>query len=245
MSAEAQHNSSTFCPENSRAYLVTSDKFDLQVAPYPSPSVLNPQEASAILDNIDWKAFVYTCGSKSDLQNFTSFNASRFQTCCENGVAYFTNEISQVLSHSPQCVLSRCNEFELRNFFTNWMLLLAFGLVGVFGNLVVIRYKFKKLRKKTNQRKQIQIYNTLVLSLSFSDLLMGIYLTVLAVEIRHKVDKGIYFSEPGLCNALGVLNFLSSEVSLSMLAISFAYSFFVCSVLLILTKTSTLKSQWH
>jgi len=63
----------------------------------------------------------------------------------------------------------------------------------------------------------------LVLNLALADLLMGIYLTVMAFDIKRKAAIGIYYSEPGLCNLLGVINTTSSQVSLTIL---FIISFF-------------------
>ena len=45
---------------------------------------------------------------------------------------------------------------------------------------------------------------------------MGIYLVVISFEIKQKsFVADIYYTEYKLCNALGVLNFLSSQVSMS------------------------------
>ena len=124
-----------------------------------------------------------------------------------------------MLSHYPDCIVSRCEKYVIRNFVSNWILLLIFGLISVFGNAVVMYYKIKCLWKKCNRRKQVQIYNALVFNLSFSDLLMGIYLTSLAFEIRNKVARNVYFGNTPLCNVLGILNFISSQVSLTLLTI--------------------------
>ena len=93
------------------------------------------------------------------------------------------------------------------------------GLLSLVGNMVVIYDKIVSLQKFQNKNKEIQIYHTLVLNLSLADLLMGIYLIAISFEIRYKVDIGVYFSEYGFCNALGVINLVSSQVSITTLFI--------------------------
>ena len=44
---------------------------------------------------------------------------------------------------------------------------------------------------------------------------MGVYLTVVAFEIRHKVKYDLYFSDQRICNVLGVINALSTPVSIT------------------------------
>ena len=79
--------------------------------------------------------------------------------------------------------------------------------------------KIVSLRKFQNKNKEIQIYHTLVLNLSLADLLMGLYLTAISFEIRHKVNLGVFFSEYGFCNALAIINVVSSQVSITTLFI--------------------------
>ena len=48
---------------------------------------------------------------------------------------------------------------------------------------------------------------------------MGIYLTAIGFEIKHKARIGVYISEPRLCNALGIISTVSSQVSITILLI--------------------------
>ena len=93
------------------------------------------------------------------------------------------------------------------------------GFTALVGNVVVIYDKIMNLRKSQDKNKEIQIYHSLVLNLAFADLLMGIYLTAISFEIKRKVDIGVYFSEYGLCNALAIINAVSSQVSITTLFI--------------------------
>ena len=73
--------------------------------------------------------------------------------------------------------------------------------------------------------KEIQIYQTLVLNLALSDLLMGIYLTAMAFELKNKATPGdeFYFSNPGICNGLAIMNTVSSQVSITLCIIISVY----------------------
>ena len=99
------------------------------------------------------------------------------------------------------------------------MLLLIFGLLSILGNCIVICKNVIALKKRSNLPKEIRIYNALVLNLAISDLLMGIYLVAAGIELQHKIELDVYFSEITFCNALGVIQFVSSQVSLTLLVI--------------------------
>ena len=79
---------------------------------------------------------------------------------------------------------------------------------------------------KRNHDKEMHIYNVLVLNLSLADLLMGIYLITVSLVIHHKINKDLYFSEPMLCDTLGVVHFVSGQVSITVLAIISYYRLF-------------------
>ena len=85
--------------------------------------------------------------------------------------------------------------------------------------------KTKSLIKTAKTEKEIQIYQTLVLNLALSDLLMGVYLTAIAFELKHKTTPGdeFYFSNPGICNGLGIIHTVSSQVSITILFIISVY----------------------
>ena len=105
-----------------------------------------------------------------------------------------------------------------------WFIFVLLGLLCLLGNIVVIYDKIICLRKAQNQDKEIQIYHILVLNLALADLLMGIYLTAIGFESNRKVANGIYSSEPnGLCNGLGIISTLSSQISLTILFIISIY----------------------
>ena len=220
LSKEAKHTSQKFCPQNSRTYLIRDVTDFQQLQNQINFSEENAEDMDFLLDSIKWQVFVYMCGNNRTIShNLKTVTLNKFQNCCKNDEAFFTNEISQVLSHYPNCNVTRCKEHETPYYIPNWILVLCFGLVGLFGNAVVIHRKIKSIWTKSNPNKEIQIYNSLVLNLAISDMLMVIYLVFLAVEVRHKVTREVFFSEATKCNIFGVLSFLSSEVSLTLLGI--------------------------
>ena len=89
----------------------------------------------------------------------------------------------------------------------------------LLGNFMVIYGKIKNLRTRQNTGKEVQIYNILVLNLALADFLMGVYLTGIAIDIKHKVAERQYFSTPEICKVLGVINALSAQVSVTILLI--------------------------
>ena len=99
---------------------------------------------------------------------------------------------------------------------------MVIGLTAVIGNLVVIinsgKILLKKGLKRTTER---QIYKFLILHLSCADCAMGVYVTVLTI------NSFIYFSNfkiadeasknegSTLCIFLGLINFVSSQISVT------------------------------
>ena len=93
------------------------------------------------------------------------------------------------------------------------------GLISVIGNFIVIFQKIKGMYTQNFKHKEIQIFNLLVLNLSLADLLMGIYVLVLSTIIVVKEKSSDHFIEFSLCNVLGVMNFASSQISVTNLVL--------------------------
>ena len=55
------------------------------------------------------------------------------------------------------------------------------------------------------------------MNLSIADLLMGIYLVGISVEIKKQIDQNNYVIESWFCNSLGIINLVSGQVSLTTL----------------------------
>ena len=158
-----------------------------------------------------------TCNNQSCNENKTSvfkylklrLNSSNNSTCLlTNNPSSFPLLILQ--SRMP------INWDKLKPEIPPWFLVFVLGLMCLFGNSIVIFRQIFNLPSQRNNHKESRVYNSLLLSLCLADFLMGIYLVVISFEMKRKsYDTHIYYTEYRLCNALGVLNFLSSQVSMS------------------------------
>ena len=176
------------------------------------------EDVAALLDLVSWNMFKYFCQQTCDDNGFKIKSFSPYAAmCCLN------NSMGEFLFFNPKCGPSGCIGLVDLYVISKWFIFLFFGLLCMFGNFVVIYYKLKCLRKQKNRGKEVQIYNMLVLNLAFADFLMGFYLTAVSIVIKHKVDERLFFSEPGFCNVLGVINAVSIQVSITVLLIISIY----------------------
>ena len=184
---------------------------------FPSGFEAKKENVANLLDYVNLNLYALTCKNQSCNENQTSFfkclklrlNSSNNSTCS------LTNDPCSLLSFISQCPNIRNTE-KKRNKISLWILVFVLGLMCLFGNGIVIFRQIFNLPKQRNYNKEIRIYNSLLISLSLADFLMGIYLVVISFEIKRKnFGADIYYTEYRLCNALGVLNFLSSQVSMS------------------------------
>ena len=99
---------------------------------------------------------------------------------------------------------------------------LVIGLTAVFGNLVVMINSSRTLLKKGLKRiTERQIYKVLILHLSCADCAMGLYVTVLTINSFNFFSEYKYGNEGSkkegstLCIFLGLINFASSQISVT------------------------------
>ena len=176
-----------------------------------------------LLNHVNWRIFISSCAQACD--NF-SFSAYQFQnTCSNNTLCLFSDSINDILRFSFQCGNTSCASSFDSHPITKWYIFFVLGLFSLIGNIVVISDKTISLRNRQNKEKGIQIYHALVLNLALADLLMGIYLTAIAFEIKRKVGLNILFSKPTLCDGLAIINIASSQVSITTLLIISVYRF--------------------
>ena len=175
------------------------------------------KDVTYLLDFINLNLYALTCKNQNCNENQTSvfkclksrLNSSNNSTC------FLTNDPCSLPSRISQCGKPE-NWDKLNPEIPPWILVLVLGFMCLFGNSVVIFRQIFNLPSQRNYHKESRIYNFLLLSLSLADFLMGIYLVVISFEIKQKsYDTDIYYTEYRLCNALGVLNFISSQVSIS------------------------------
>ena len=173
-----------------------------------------------LLDQVNWRMYIYSC--EQTCSNF-SYSDNEFRNVCPSSTCCFSDRIDDLLLYSFRYNGRDAND--VNSLVTSaWFVLLIFGLLCLLGNIFVICDKTISLIK-TKTEKEIQIYRTLVLNLALSDSLMGVYLIGMAFEFKHKATPGdeFHFSNPGICNVLGIMNTVSSQVSITILFIISVY----------------------
>ena len=211
-----------FCAVQSFTYVIVSNTTEVNRRKIIelAPRVTSPVDAEALLELVQWKIFVQSCREPCD-------NVTKLETLlgnfCPDSSCRFTDRIDEILQRFPDCFCSSCSSFTESFIISKWGIFLALGILCLIGNTIVIFDRLISLRKSQNKGKEVQTYNILVLNLATADLLMGIYLTAVAFEIRHKVYHSQFFSNPEICNVLGVINALSTQVSITVLLIISIY----------------------
>ena len=175
------------------------------------------KDVTYLLNFVNLNLYALTCNNQSCNENQTSvFKCLKSRLHSNNNSTWFlTNDPNSLPSLNLQSGKpGKWNKLNPK--IRPWFLVLVLGLMCLFGNSIVIFRQIFNLPNQRNYHKEIRIYNFLLLSLCLADFLMGIYLVVISFEIKRKDFGGdIYYTEYRLCNALGVLNFLSSQVSMS------------------------------
>ena len=112
--------------------------------------------------------------------------------------------------HSPRVKISSCEFLIKEVFLSTGILFLTF--LSIVGNIFVLVFRLHKVRWRT-----IRSYTIFILNLGFSDLLMGMYLFIIAY--KDSEFRGVYgfkdtqWRNSGLCTIAGVLATISSEAS--------------------------------
>ena len=186
-----------------------------------SAQVSNSEDVVKLLDHVNWRMLIYSC--EQTCSNF-SYSENEFENDCPSSACCLSDINNDLLFYSYQSDRRSSNDFNSLVMST-WLVLLIFGLLCLLGNIFVIYDKTRNLIETVKTEKEIQIYQTLVLNLALSDSLMGVYLTALAFEFKHKATPGheFYYSNPGICNGLAIMNTVSSQVSITILFIISVY----------------------
>ena len=224
-----------FCSKKSDLKLVENNfTKDIQA----TTKLTSSHELLKIISKINISLYGFVCVNHTQTQKRLNYK-NRFVDICIRNNSF--HNASCLLTNNLYLLNPKAAQFSeydhLDHVITEWIPFLILGLLCIFGNGFVIIRKMRDLVRKLNQNKENQIYNRLVLSLSCADLLMGIYLVAISFEIKRKSNaKNIYYGEYKFCNALGILNFVSSQVSLS--TITLISYFRLCSVVYPYKKVS-------
>ncbi|XP_076813179.1 relaxin receptor 1-like [Clavelina lepadiformis] len=133
----------------------------------------------------------------------------------------------RIWNKSPFCLElhgTEGDEDDLNNKKYIGIIIFVVGLIAFIGNVVVLVSKSKVLnRSRRTMSKVEKIYASMVLSLSMADLLMGVYCIILETarmskDFKNYCDK-LEWKLSSICTALGVINFISSQVSVTTLVI--------------------------
>jgi len=195
------------CPIMEYTYLIVSNttlKDQQRNIEELSSRVTSSEDVKTLLEYVNWRMFIYLC------KQACTYSRRHFQDLCSNSSCSFTNSTDDLFFPSSQCrsVISE----PIGNIAIKvWYIFSLFGLLCLLGNVGVIYDEITSFLNPQNKVKEIQIYRALVLNLALADLLMGIYVTAISFEIKRKATVGVYFSEPGLCNVLGVLVTTSTQ----------------------------------
>ena len=180
--------------------------------------VSSEKDVKTLLDYVNWELFIYIC--EKSICNYAINQQHRFQHLCSaNASCCWSSSYEAVVSPARRCVNSNCTDFLQTSALSRWYIFFVFGILCLCGNFVVIYQKIIEIWKNQKQPKNIMIYNILVLNLSVANLLMGIYLIAVSLEIRYKLENDIYFSNHSFCNTFGVISTVSTQTSISILAI--------------------------
>ena len=160
-------------------------------------------DARKYLQNTKWKLFL-TISSNQRSSN-------------EVAACHLSDNVSEVLIGLSEYFCH--DETQMKPPTTVWEVFTILGLVCIVGNVMVICTKLSKFVGMKILPDEIKIYYFLVLNLAISDSLMGVYLIGVAFEMKRKSTVNTYVSEPFPCDVLGVLNLLSSQVTVTIILI--------------------------
>ena len=220
---ESNFSQSNLCPIKPPTFILVFNSSSSRNLLGLASQVTSGEDVESLLDHLKWRIFVYTCENQHYCNNITNIEYGLQNTRLENTSCCFSDKPQAIFASKPSCDSSNCTDFLASHVITKWYIFFILGMLCLFGNLFVIVQKIIALRKQQYQQKSLKIYHILVLNLAFSDLFMGIYLVAISLEIQRKVADDIYFSNHGLCHILGVINSVSTQVSLCVLLIISVY----------------------
>ena len=195
-----------------RCYVLTNNKIsasnhDLRFSTSGISSIDNSStieiDARKYLQNKKWKLFLTISSNQRSSNGVAACNLS-------DNVSEVLIGLNEYLCH---------HETQITPPTTAWDVFLILGLVCIVGNVMVIYTKLSKFVRKKILFEEIKIYYFLVLNLAVSDLLMGVYLIGVAFEMKRKHTVNSHISAPFPCDVFGVLNLLSSQVTVTIILI--------------------------
>ena len=99
------------------------------------------------------------------------------------------------------------------------------AIISAIGNLVLIGCTFRSFKKSFNLMSKVErIHNTMLINLALSDLLMAAYMSAMGIlsmiyQNKYKNETRFLWIQSEGCSILGILNFISCQVSVTTLVI--------------------------
>nr|XP_039273245.1 uncharacterized protein LOC120347384 [Styela clava] len=209
---------------------------------------------------------VVNCEDETDEAKERNCNDGRFY-CETNETASFFGKNRQRQNHvfvrkdqvgngrydcddgSDECPTRKdeSNAFSSRTEMISWAplrwILWINAILALAGNAIVILFTINLLRKKYHKLTTVaRCHHIMVLNLSLADLLMGIYLLVLAIKSIQFSGRYCPEDKPWrmskACTTLGAMSLISSEMSVMTMLIMAVFRFFT-----IIDPLNTIKSS--
>ena len=172
-------------------------------------------------ENVNWEVHAYPIVADNSFRTAKRLQNQTLVHCGEN------------IEDAELFVQGLCTSEEAKSdghtelLYSHHWLYLVMGIVAFVGNGVVIFHEIKSLRKRSKKSnlstsKEKNIYKFLVLNLSLADFLMSVYLIVYSVALHYSPTTSNVM-DVNLCEALGVMSVLSSQVSVTVLVVISGY----------------------
>ena len=148
------------------------------------------------------------------LTRLTHLYSDNFKLCCRQSLP---ENFNTEYCFAPSNAVSSCEDLLRSNVYR--LCLWIFVVLSVLGNIFSLVYKIKCEKRDTLKLG----FHLFVLSLSLSDLLMGVYLMFVGVADVSYRGRYLWWEESwrgsGYCSLAGVLGFVSCEVSAFMICL--------------------------
>lgn len=149
----------------------------------------------------------------SDLKSLRNLSTDAFKFCC-----LMSSQIPADRCLPLPDEISDCED--LMSSVLQRSCIWAIGIIACVGNCVVITWRYREYQKRNYYSR---VNSTLLLSLGCSDLLMGIYLIIIAgVDVYYRgcyIENADNWRQSFLCNVSGFISTVSSEASVFTLVL--------------------------
>lgn len=184
---------------------------------YEFQKISSEKDAEDFLDEINWGGFSF----------FPLGYETNFSSSFSNYLYYYDVETEDYTNLDFCIVANNCTDVSsadviLSTTIPNFIKYLFFvlGFFNILGNLFVIVKTSKHLTSSKRYLKEKTIFNLLTLNLAMADILTGIDVTIYAFYLANLgTNLGSGHIEISFCHLLGILGFVSNQVSIFVLVL--------------------------